>query len=278
VSLPPALRRVLVASAEAGGPWLGRLLLVLGLGLLLFPLLLVIVSSFNDVPQATVARFHGFTWRFYGLVFQNERYLGDAWVSVQLALAAVTVSLALALPAAFALVRGRFAGREALGACLMLPLALPGIAIGLGMLRILQWFVALPPFLGLLAVHVVLTAPFVLAMLRASVAQLDETLEAAAAGLGASPWRVFRRVILPQLAPGIVVAGLLGFLISFGEVTVTAFLTTARLQTLPVRIYAEATFSLENTVNAVSALIIAVTVLLLFVVSRLVPLDRVWQR
>ena len=272
---PPAW---VVALLEAVGPWAGRALLVLALLLLLFPLLLVAVASVNDSPQATVARFLGFTWRWYRAAWENERYLADAWTSAQLALACVAVSLAIALPAAFALARGRFAGREWLAAGLMLPLALPGIAIGLGMLRLLQWFTALPPFLALLAVHVVLTAPFMLALLRASVQQLDPALEEAAQGLGAPPRRVLTRVILPQLAPGIGVACVIGFLLSFGEVTVTAFLTTARMQTLPVRIYAEASFSLENTVNAISTAIILLTVLCLWGVNRLMPLDRVWRR
>ncbi|WP_270936649.1 ABC transporter permease subunit [Falsiroseomonas oryzae] len=276
--LPPAPRRALVAVAEALAPVVSSLLLTLAVLLLVFPLLLVAVASVNDSPQATVAQFLGFTWRWYAMVLQNERYLSDAWTSLQLALACVAVSLAISLPAAFALVRGAFRGREALGALYMLPLALPGIAIGLGMLRLLQWFVALPPFLGILAVHVVLVAPFMLALLRASVAQLDRSLEEAAGGLGAQPVRVFRRVILPQLGPGIAVACVIGFLISFGEVTVTAFLTTARLQTLPVRIYAEASFSLENTVNAISTILILLTVALLLLVNRLMPLDRVWRR
>lgn len=276
--LPPALRRGLVGLVEAVGPWIGRVLFGFSLALLLFPLLLVVVASVNDTPQASVAAFYGFTWKWYGLIWQNERYLGDFWTSVQLAATTVAVALGVALPAAFALARGRFKGREALGAFMMLPLALPGIAIGLGMLRLLQWFAEIPAFLGVLGVHVVLVAPFMLAMLRASVATLDRSLEEAAGGLGAAPARVFLRVVLPQLAPAIVVASMLGFLISFGEVTVTAFLTNARLQTLPVRIYAEATFSLENTVNAISTLIILLTIAMLMVVNRFVRLDRVWKR
>ncbi|MDO9498917.1 ABC transporter permease subunit [Falsiroseomonas sp.] len=277
-SLPPALRRVVVAAAEAVAPVVSRILLLAAIAILLFPLLLVAVASVNDSPQATVAQFVGFTWKWYAAVLQNERYLSDAWTSLQIALCCVVISLGLALPAAFALVRAGFTGKEAVGAFLMLPLALPGIAIGLGMLRLLQWFNQIPPFLGVLAVHVVLVTPFMLALLRASVAQLDRGLEEAAGGLGATPSRVFRRVILPQLAPGIAVSCVIGFLLSFGEVTVTAFLTTARLQTLPVRIYAEATFSLENTVNAISTIFILVTVALLVLVNRLMPLDRVWKR
>ena len=117
-----------------------------------------------------------------------------------------------------------------------------------------------------------------LALLRASVAALDRGLEEAAGGLGAPLGRVFLRIVLAQLAPGIAVACLIGFLISFGEVTVTAFLTTARLQTLPVRLHAEASFSLENTINAISTAFILLTVALLLVMHRLVPLDRVWRR
>jgi putative spermidine/putrescine transport system permease protein len=277
-SLPPAARRLMVAVVEALAPVVSRLLLAIAVLLLVFPLLLVAVASVNDSPQATVAQWLGFTWRWYAMVLQNDRYLSDAWTSLQLALSVVAVSIAIALPAAFALVRAGFKGRETVGALFMLPLAMPGVAIGLGMLRLLQWFNQLPPFLGILAVHVVLVAPFMLSLLRASVAQLDRALEEAASGLGAPPPQVFRRVILPQLGPGIAVACVIGFLISFGEVTVTAFLTTARLQTLPVRIYAEASFSLENTVNAISTIFILMTVGLLLLVNRLMPLDRVWKR
>ncbi len=268
--------RPLCRVAEALTPALPRALLFIALALLLFPLLLVVVSSVNDTPQATVASFQGFTWRWYGRVWENRRYLEDARTSAELALAATGIALLLSTPAAFTLVRSRRAAP--LAAVMMLPLALPGIALGLGMLRLLQWFTALPAFFGLLAVHVVLVAPFTLAILRASVAGLDRTLEDAAAGLGGGRIRIVRRVLLPQLAPALAVAGVLGFLISFGEVTVTAFLTTARMQTLPVRIYAEASFSLENTVNAVSTLLIGATLLLLLGISRFAPLDRVWRR
>lgn len=275
---PPALARAAWAAAEAVGPWVARALLALALGLLLFPLGLVAVSSVNDSPQATVAAFLGFTWKWYALALENERYLDALWLSLRLALASSAAALALALPAAFALERHRVPGREGVAALLMLPAALPGIAIALGMLRLLQWFVEIPAFLGLMAVHVVLIAPFALAVLRASVARLDPALDEAAAGLGAGPVRRFGLVLLPQLAPGLAAAGIVGFLVSFGEVTVTAFLATARAQTLPVRIYAEAGFSLENTVNAVSTLIILATAALLFAANRYVRLDRVWHR
>jgi putative spermidine/putrescine transport system permease protein len=199
-------------------------------------------------------------------------------ISVELALAAAAVSIALALPAAFALARHPFWGLSGLAAFWTLPLSLPHVAIGVGMLRLLQAFTALPPFLGLLAVHVVLILPFAISLLHASVEQLDRAQEEAAASLGAGAVRRFLLVTAPALAPGLAAAGIMSFLLSFGEVTVTSFLTTARMTTLPVRIYAEATFSLEPTVHAVSALLIAATVLALLALNRVVRLDRLHAR
>jgi putative spermidine/putrescine transport system permease protein len=188
------------------------------------------------------------------------------------------VAIALALPAAFALVRHRFRGLTGLSAFWTMPLSLPHVAIGVGMLRLLQSYTALPPFLGLLAIHVVLVLPFAIALLQSSIEQLDTAQEEAAASLGANPLQRFVLVILPGLAPGLAAAGIMSFLISFGEVTVTSFLTTARMTTLPVRIYAEASFSLEPTVHAVSALLILVTMLVLLALNRLVRLDRLHAR
>jgi putative spermidine/putrescine transport system permease protein len=146
------------------------------------------------------------------------------------------------------------------------------------MLKLLQIYIALPPFLGLVAIHVVVILPFAITLLTASVMGLDRAQEEAAASLGANPVRSFVHVTLPALAPGLFAAAIVGFLLSFGEVTVTSFLTTARLTTLPVRIYAESTFSLEPTAHAISAVLIAFTVAALVLVGRFVRLDRLYAR
>ena len=273
-SVPGWLLRIL----DLFGPVIGKLLLASSLLLLLLPLVLVMIQSFNDVPQATVAGFRAFTLKWYDRVLFGGAYAASFWISVQLAAATAVLAIGLALPAAFALSRHRFRGLMALSAFWTLPLSLPHVAIGVGMLKLLQAFTAIPPFLGMLSVHVVLVLPFSIALLQASVEQLDKAQEDAAASLGASAPSRFLLVMMPGLAPGLVAAGIMSFLISFGEVTVTSFLTTARMTTLPVRIYAEASFSLEPTVHAVSAILIVVTVLLLMILNRLVRLDRLYAR
>jgi putative spermidine/putrescine transport system permease protein len=278
---PSGFRRLpgwIIRMLDLFGPAIGKVLLLCSLLLLLLPLVLVVIQSFNDVPQATVAGFRAFTLKWYERVLFGGAYAASFWISVQLAAATAIVAISLALPAAFALARHRFPGLTGLSAFWTLPLSLPHVAIGVGMLKLLQVFTAIPSFLGMLAVHVVLVLPFSITLLQASVEQLDKAQEDAAASLGASaPWRFFL-IVMPGLAPGLLAASIMSFLISFGEVTVTSFLTTARMTTLPVRIYAEASFSLEPTVHAVSAILIVGTVLLLMILNRLVRLDRLYAR
>ena len=273
----PAMR-VFDAVLEAVGPWIGRLLLLVALALLVFPLALVLVGSFNDVPEAFIAEWRGFTLRWYVKVFTDGLYTVPILNSLLLALSAALVSVLLTVPAAYALVFLAPKRRELWFSGFMLPLALPGVAVAIGMLFLLQAFTAVPPFTGLLLVHVVLVSPFMLSMLRASMMQIDPSLEQAGLSLGARRFASFWRVTLPLLRPSILVAGVIAFLVSFGEVTVTAFLTTARMQTLPVRMFADMGMVAEPTINAISALVILGTMALLVLVNRFVRLDNVWHR
>jgi putative spermidine/putrescine transport system permease protein len=273
-----AAGRALDAMVEATGPWVGRLLLLVAIALLVFPLVLVLVGSFNDVPEAFIADWRGFTLRWYVKVFADGLYTAPILNSFLLAVSAALVSLLLTVPAAYALVVLRPRGSELWSSGFMLPLALPGVAVAIGMLFLLQAFTVVPPFLGLLLVHVVLVSPFTLSLLRASMMQLDPDLEQAGMSLGARRLESFFRVTLPLLRPSLLVAAVIAFLVSLGEVTVTAFLTTARMQTLPVRMFADMGMVAEPTINAISTLVILGTLLLLLLVNRLVRLDSVWHR
>ncbi|ARO13441.1 ABC transporter permease protein [Ketogulonicigenium robustum] len=274
----PALPIALVRTMDVVGPILSKVLLAAAILLLLLPLYLVVMQSFNDVPQASSAKFMGFTLKWYQLVLENGNYTAAFLNSVRLAIGSTLVALAVSIPAAFALVRFRFPGISGLAVFWALPLSLPGVAIGVGMLQLLSIFFRLPPFLGLLAVHVVIVIPFCISLLVASVMQLDRSQEEAAASLGANAVQRFFRIILPGLAPGIAAASIMAFLTSFGEVTVTSFLTTARMTTLPVRIYADSTFMLEPTIHAVSAMTMLLTLIALFVLNKFLRLDRLYAR
>ena len=170
----------MVALDSAILPPFARALVVVAVALLLLPLALVFIQSFNNVPQATMAGFRGFTWKWYAQLFTNHLYFDSFWISLKLAITTSFVTVLLATAAAFASVRGRFAEKPVLEAFWIFPVALPQIAIGIGMLRLLQEFETLPVFLGLLAVHVTVALPYCIGLLRTSVLQLNRTLEEAA--------------------------------------------------------------------------------------------------
>ena len=132
-----------------------------------------------------MAGFKGFTLRWYQQLFSSGLYLDSVWTSMKLAAATGIITVVLSAAAAFAVVRRNFPGKGALLMFWMFPISLPQIAIGIGMLRLLQDFTLLPPFVGLLAVHVTITLPFCIGLLRASVQQLDRSQEDAASSLGA---------------------------------------------------------------------------------------------
>jgi putative spermidine/putrescine transport system permease protein len=130
------------------------------------------------------------------------------WFSTALAMAATAGALMLGVPAAFALVRREFTGREAVASMLLSPLVFPVLITGVALLQLFSMFgfdnTPLNMFIG----HVLVTAPYVVRTTAASLLLADTTLEDAARTLGAGNWRVFRRITVPQIAPGLAAGAL----------------------------------------------------------------------
>jgi spermidine/putrescine transport system permease protein len=108
--------------------------------------------------------------------------------------------------------------------------------------------------------HVVWNSAYATLIIQARVATLDPALEDAASDLGANPWRVFRRVTLPGLLPGIVAAGLLAFTFSFDDVVTSYFLTGAGTAPLPVVLLSMIRFRITPEINAIGMLVMLFTV------------------
>jgi len=117
--------------------------------------------------------------------------------------------------------------------------------------------------------------PYVLRLVLAALSGLDRSVEQAALTLGASPWTVFRRVTVPMILPGITGGWLLAFINSFDELTMSIFVTSPATVTLPVRMYMYATESIDPTMAAVSALMIALTAAAMLLLDRVFGLDKI---
>ncbi|MCQ4162537.1 ABC transporter permease [Roseomonas sp. GC11] len=240
---------------------------------LLAPLVVTVGVSLSPSPVFQLPQGE-LSWRWYARVGRLEGLLPAVLLSLQVAAFATAASLVLGTLAAIAVVRGQFPGREAIATFLVSPLMLPGLVIGLAMLqyfRALGLREALP---SLLLAHVIIVLPYVMRTLVAGLALFDFALIDAARTLGLSYPRAVLRVMVPVLAPSFITGGLFGFLASFDNYPISIFLTDVYHRTLPIQLLQYLGESPDPTIAAVSTLIIALTLLVLFIGDRMVGLSR----
>lgn len=237
-----------------------RLAAWLLLAFLFLPILVVIPVSLTDreylsLPDQALSLQH-----FGSLLNWRAGWLPSMITSLGIALASSAVVTALA--AAFAIGAWVHAGRwpTALRLILLSPLIVPPIIYAVGMVRLWSRFGLLDSWIGVTIVHVVLSMPLAVLAIGASLANLDPRLVQAARSLGARPPTVFARVILPNILPGIAAGAVLAFITSWDEITVTLFITSRRVMTLPRKIWTSIADSVDPALAAIAALMLLVTI------------------
>ena len=193
---------------------------------------------------------------------------------MQIALVVAVLSLLVGVPAALALEKGEFRGRDALRGFFLAPLLLPTLIIGLALLLFFTPLRLTATLTGIALGHMTVTVPFVIRMMSTAFSTLPDNVEAAAATLGASPWRVVWRVTLPLAAPGLIACSALSFLLSFDETVISLFVSGPRASTLPVEMVRYVEGRTDPMIAALSVLLIAGTLAVVVVVERLVGVSR----
>ncbi|MBE7522878.1 MAG: ABC transporter permease [Burkholderiales bacterium] len=233
---------------------------------LYLPLAIVVAYSFND--SRLNAEWVGFTFDWYRKLAQNEEMITAAVNSLAIALAASVVSTALGTMAGVAMHRYRL---RLLPVLVLTPIAIPEILMGVALLI---FFVMLNFTLGLVSVaiaHIAFCIGFVAIVVRARLAGMDESLVEAARDCGATPWQAFRRVTLPLIMPGVIAGALMAFTLSIDDFVITFFTAGAGTVTLPLQIYSMIKIAVTPEVNAVSTLLMLLTLVLIVVAARLSP-------
>ncbi len=258
------------------GPLL-KTLAVLVYGVLLAPVLVVVVISFS-ADNFIIFPPSGFSLRWYERLLGHEALMAGLRLSAMIAAVVTVLSLAIGVPAAYGIARGQLPGAAALKAFFLAPLLLPTLVIGLALLMALQPLRLTATLTGLALGHMVVTIPFVIRLMVTTFSTLPDEVEAAARSLGASPWRVFRRVTLPLALPGVAAAAFLSFLLSFDETVISLFLSGPRASTLPVEMVRYVEGRTDPLVAALSVVLIAGTLLIVLAVDRIAGLTRVVGR
>ena len=199
-------------------------------------------------------------------------FRGSLWLGIL----SSTIAIGLAVPAALAIARYRFPGREAVTALFLSPLMVPHVVLGIAFLRFFSQIGLSGTFLGLVLSHVIVVVPFALRLVLATSYGIDTRIEQAAVSLGADVATTFRRVTLPLLLPGIVSGWVLAFINSFDEVTMTVFIASPATTTLPVRLFLYIQDNIDPLVCSISASLIALTAILMIALDRLFGLDRLF--
>jgi len=240
---------------------------------MLAPLVVVIASSFNEGVEVAFPP-KGFSLKWYTNVFARERFLKSFQFSLVLASASTAVSLILGLLAAAAIVRHRFFGREAASTLLSSPMITPQVVLGMSLLIFLSQAGVVSSLISLGALHLILTLPYTVRVLMASLVRFPVSLEEAAVIHGAPRAVAFTRITVPVIKPGIVAAAIFAFVTSFDNFTASQFLIWDRT-TLPIEIFAYATTESDPTVCAVSAILVCTTIAVVVLVERWVGLETV---
>lgn len=230
------------------------------------PLAIVVLYSFND--SRLNAQWVGFTLAWYEKLLHNEPMLIAARNSLLIALAAAAASTVLGTLAGFALHRHR---PRLLAPLVLATIAIPEILMGVSLLI---FFVLLNVTLGMVSIilaHITFCIGFVALVVRARLAGMDESLTEAARDLGATPAQAFRWVTLPLIMPGVAAGALMAFTLSLDDFVITFFTAGAGSSTLPLQIYTMVKIAVTPEVNAVSTLLMLLTLTLILVATRLSP-------
>jgi spermidine/putrescine transport system permease protein len=230
------------------------------------PLVIVVVYSFND--SRLNAEWVGFTLSWYEKLFHNEKMLRAAWNSLLIGITASAASTVFGTMAGYAMYRFRM---RLLPLLILAPIAIPEILMGVSLLI---FFVLLNISLGRVSIilsHIAFCIGFVAIVVRSRLAGMDESLTEAARDLGATPWQAFRLVTLPLIMPGVVAGALMAFTLSIDDFVITFFTAGVGSSTLPLQIYTMVKIAVTPEVNAISTLLMLLTLALILIVSRLAP-------
>jgi putative spermidine/putrescine transport system permease protein len=237
------------------GPWrvLRRVLCTLVALYLLAPLAIVVIVSFS---AAAFLQFPppGLSLRWYANLFADPDWTRSIAISIEILIPASLTATVLGTAAAYALARGRIPGATIISACLMLPIVVPAIITAAALYGVYRGLGLNGTLTGLIIGHIVLITPYVIATVGALLRVMDARLEDAAATLGAPPWTGFRRVTLPLLMPAILSGLLFAMIVSFDELIVSLFVSTARIRPVAVQMWSNVRGDFDPTIAAIATL------------------------
>lgn len=238
---------------------------------LYLPIIVLVIFSFNDSATMSRSVWSGFSLRWYSRLFQDQMLLASLRNTLIIAVVAAAVSTVLGTAAAIGINGLNKWARRIVMNITNFPMMNPDIVTGVSLMLL---FVAAAKFMGGLALgmtslilaHITFCLPYVILSIMPKLLQMDPNLAEAAEDLGCTPQRAFFRVVLPEIMPGVVTGLIMSFTLSIDDFVVSYF-TSGTTQTLPIFIYSMTRKRVSPEINALSALLFGIILLLLIVIN-----------
>ncbi|HEX4766785.1 MAG TPA: ABC transporter permease [Lichenihabitans sp.] len=247
--------------------WRGvRLFSAAVLAFLVAPVLIVIPLSFN-VSAYFSYPMTGFTFGWYGTIFSSPEWRSAIVNSFVIGLSATAIATVLGTLAAMGISRPSFPFRGLIVPLLISPMIIPIIVVAVSLYLVFAPLGLINTHLGVILAHAALGTPFVVVTVTAKLMAFDRNLSRAAAGLGASPWVSFRRVMLPQILPGVATGSIFAFATSFDEVVVILFIGGTEQRTIPRQMWAGIRDQINPTILAMAGLLTIFAVALFLLIG-----------
>lgn len=231
------------------------------------PLVIIIGAALSDTTYLTFPP-QGLTLHWFQNVFEVSAFKRTIITSFQLAIGGTLLSMAIGIPAAYAMARHRIELPRFLGNVFVLPILVPEIVLGFSLMKSVAVGAGVPIMGALLLGHALLVLPYCVRVVGASLNAFDFSIEEAAVSLGCPRWKAFFTVVLPNVKPGIIAGFILAFITSLNDVSISIFLTGPGVSTLPIQLLAHMEQFFDPTIASVSVLLMFVTVAVMAIVER----------
>lgn len=255
------------------GTWASRLIIGLTLTFLIGPFFIIIAAGLSAGDFLAFPP-EGISMKWYLKVFEVESFRDSFALSMFLAVFGTITALILGVPAAYALSRYNIPYGETIKTVVAAPIIVPGIIVGLALLRYLVVPLSFTITLALFLAHTALVLPYAVRVVLSSLNNLRSDMEEAAVLLGCSRIGAFVRVVLPNIQSGVLAAFILGFVTSFNQVPVSLFLSGPGVRTLPIDMLSYMEITYDPSVAALSALLALMSVAIVFIAEKFLGFSR----
>jgi putative spermidine/putrescine transport system permease protein len=242
---------------------------------ILIPLIVVIPASFTSANYPSFPP-EGFSFQWYTKLLDRPEFIGAVGNSVKFAFLAAFFSVLFGTLGALAISKYDLPGKAYITSLLTSPLSVPQLVLGIALLIYFTPMMLAGTSTGFLIAHIIICIPYVIRLVLTGLSGFDYNLERAAAILGANPVVVFWKITLPLIRPAIISGGLFAFLTSFDNVTVSLFMVSPEMRTLPIEIFSQMQDAYNPIVASVSSVVIMISVVLIVIIEKMQGVGKVF--